>query len=115
MKRKLHQRALSFVKIYHIFQLILFNFLLSIRLKELHDTLAQAKEEAIRKLREKLALKKKLDYINMFRIENAMFEHAAQITRAFVFSYFDMLQWLQPNGPTLVEQVPDNMAFPVEA
>ncbi len=85
-----------------------------IRLKELHDTLAQAKEEAIKKLREKLALKKKLEYMNMFRIENAMFEHASQITRAFVFSYFDMLDWLQPKGPQTLEQVSDNYAFPID-
>jgi hypothetical protein len=85
-----------------------------IRLKELHDTLAQAKEEAIKKLREKLALKKKLEYMNMFRIENAMFEHASQITRAFVFSYFDMLDWLQPKGPQTLEQVSDNYTFPID-
>ena len=57
--------------------------------------MAEAKAEAIRKLREKLALQKKLDYMNMFRIEQNMFEHAQQLTRAFVFSYFEMMQWLE--------------------
>jgi hypothetical protein len=61
----------------------------------LHDTLAEAKAEAIRKLREKLALQKRLDYINMLRIENNIFEHSQRLTRAFVFSYFEMMQWLE--------------------
>ena len=74
----------------------------------MQDTVAQAKQQAIRKLREKLALKKKLDYMNMFRIEKGMFEHAAQLTRAFVFSYFEMLQWLDVSKPaTDTENLPD--------
>jgi len=68
--------------------------------------LAQAKAEAVRKLREKLALKKQLDYINMFRVEKSMFQHAQQISRAFVFSYFDMLQWLQVGGGAETNDIP---------
>ncbi len=33
--------------------------------------------------------------MNLLRIENNMYEHAQQLTRAFVFSYFEMLQWLE--------------------
>lgn len=84
----------------------------SIRLRELHDTLAQAKEEAIRKLREKLAFKKQLDYLNLLRVEKGMFEHAQQMTRAFVFSYFEMMQWLQVDK-TDIDSVPDNTAIEV--
>jgi len=89
-----------------------FYFFSSTRLKELHDVLAQAKAEAVRKLREKLALKKQLDYLNMFRVEKSMFAHAQQISRAFVFSYFDMLQWLQV-GTTDMGELPSDTAIEV--
>ncbi len=65
-----------------------------LRQKELEDALLEAKRSAIAKLREELARKKKLQYVNFLRIEANMFNHSQQISRAFVFSYFDLLGWL---------------------
>jgi len=75
-----------------------------VRQKELTDTLAEAKNLAIAKLRERLALQKKIEYLNLLRIESNMFEHAQQLTRAYVFSYFDLIQWLDVSNdlPVLV-------------
>lgn len=66
-----------------------------IRQKEFEDALNEAKNLAIQKLREKLALQKRMEYINFLKLESRMFEFARQISRAFVFSYFELLQWIE--------------------
>ncbi|CAF0718314.1 unnamed protein product [Brachionus calyciflorus] len=66
-----------------------------LRQKELQDALHEAKNLAIQKLREKLALQKRLEFINFLKLESRMFEFAQQISRAFVFSYLEMLQWIE--------------------
>ncbi|RMZ96703.1 hypothetical protein BpHYR1_046877, partial [Brachionus plicatilis] len=66
-----------------------------LRQKELQEALSEAKNLAIQKLRERLALQKRMEYLNFLKLESKMFDFAQQISRAFVFSYFEMLQWLE--------------------
>jgi hypothetical protein len=65
-----------------------------IRQKELEKALLEAKNLAMNELREKLALKKRLEYLNFLKFESNLLNHSKQITRAFVFSYIDLLGWL---------------------
>ena len=66
-----------------------------LRQKELEDGLVEARNLAIQKLREKFAQMKKMEYINFLRVESNLLKHAQQLTRAFVFSYFDLLSGLE--------------------
>lgn len=65
------------------------------RQKELQDALIEARNLAIQQLKESLARQRRLDYMNFLRFEWSMFEHDQQLSRAFVFSYFEMLQGLE--------------------
>ncbi len=70
----------------------------SLKQKELEDALLEAKNAAIARLREQLLLQKRLEYINFMRMEAQIFSHTQQITRAFVFSYYDLLAWLEQSA-----------------
>ena len=74
-----------------------FYFYLKFRLrqKELQDSLIEARNLAIEKMRETLAIRKRMDYMNFLRLEWNMLDHAQQLSRAFVFSYFELLQGLE--------------------
>jgi hypothetical protein len=68
-----------------------------LRQLEIEAALAEARRLAIEKLRLKLEHEKKMAYLRMMRLEANMFERSQQISRAFVYSYYDVIAWLNPN------------------
>ena len=46
-------------------------------------------------MRQTLAQRKRAEYMNFLRIEWNMLDHSQQLSRAFVFSYLELLQGLE--------------------
>lgn len=65
------------------------------RQKELEEALAEARRLAIQKLREQLETERKMAYVKFMRMESNLFRYNQQISRAFVYSYYDVLGWIE--------------------
>lgn len=63
---------------------------------EIERALAEARRLAVEKLRLKLEAEKREAYMKLMRMESSTLAHNQQISRAFVYSYYDVIGWLKP-------------------
>ena len=64
------------------------------REEELERALNEAKERAIEEAIRQAENEKRMEFMNKLRADNAQFENSQLISRAFVFSYYEILSFL---------------------
>lgn len=72
----------------------MYEIVFRLRQKELEDALNEAKRLALQKLREQLEYERRLAFMRSVRYETDLFSYNQQISRAYVFSYYEMFEWL---------------------
>jgi hypothetical protein len=63
--------------------------------KELEDAILEVQRLAIERLREKLEHEKRIAYTKFLKLEKRVIDHNQQLSRAFVYSYYDALDWIE--------------------
>ena len=58
------------------------------------EALEEARRLAEQEAKERLAFEARLRFNRMLQLETDGMAHTQEITRAFVFSYFELLEWL---------------------
>ena len=71
-----------------------------LRQLEIEKALAEARRLAIEKLRLKLEAEQKEAYMKYMQLERNLLNYNQQISRAFVYSYYDVIGWLNPVDST---------------
>lgn len=60
----------------------------------MNDALDEAKRLAELRIREQIEYRRKFFFQNALQLEAYGLEYSKQLTRAFTFSYFDLIAWL---------------------
>jgi hypothetical protein len=71
------------------------------REEEMINALEEAKRLAAERMREKIALRRRMMLGNALTMEKYGLDHSEHLTRAFVFSYYDLLSWLSAEQPNV--------------
>ena len=71
----------------------------------MNEKLEEAKRLAELQVRQRLELGKRMRFANSLQMEIYGLQYTKQLTRAFVFSYFDLIGWLGIDDRPIVEML----------